>query len=120
MKSESRAAMAYIVGRLLTGKNATAVFDYSRSVHVSFSGYVRVGTVQVYDYETRGYISGSGSEFSLGLFDYSRNSHVQLNVIGNQFNGFDYGTGTHFQGTVSGSAIQLYDFGESRYFNYAI
>ena len=120
VRAENRAAVAYIVGRLLTGKHASSVYDYARSVYVNFSGSVRTGHVQVFSYETSNYVSGSGSSSSLNLFDYAHGNHLHLKLAGNQFKGFDYGTGTHFQGNVAGRGVQLFDYGEGQYFNYAI
>ena len=120
MKAESRSAIAYIAGRLLSGQHSTTIFDYGRSKYVSFTGSVQPGRVQVFDHETGNHIAGSGTETSLNLFEYGRGAHIQLNVSEKQFSGFDYGSGTHFSGSVSGRNVNLFDYGESQYFQYLI
>jgi hypothetical protein len=120
VKSESRTAIAYIAGRLVSGRRSSTAFDYSRSQYVNFSGSVRPGKVQVFDYETGNHISGSGSDRSLRLFEYGRGSHIQLNLNGQQFKGFDYGSGTHFMGNVNGNRVNIFDYAEGQYFNYLV
>jgi hypothetical protein len=51
MKANGRAAVAYIAGRLITGKIANSVFDYGQSKYISIAGTVSTARVQVFDYE---------------------------------------------------------------------
>jgi hypothetical protein len=120
VRSESRAAIAYIAGRLISGRHSSSVYDYARSKFINFSGTVQSGRVQVFDHETGNHFVGSGSEASINLFEYGRGAHIHLAIAGHSFSGFDYGSGTHFSGTVTGGTIAVYDYGESQYFNYSV
>jgi hypothetical protein len=48
---ESRTAIAYIAGSIISGRRTSVAFDYSRSKSVNFSGSIQLGCVQVYDHE---------------------------------------------------------------------
>jgi hypothetical protein len=116
MDSAVRACVAYIAGRLSTGQDSSAVYDYSERKHRSISGDVSDVHVGVYDYARHAHISGGGQS----LYDHKEQCHIQLNVNGAHFDGYEYKTHSHFQGTVSGNGISLYDFKEQKYFNYSI
>lgn len=116
MQAHTRRAIAYIAGRLISSSRASAVYDYSESRYVNFSGDVSFQNVNVYDYDQRCYVSGSlGS-----LYHYGNRSYVQLDVNGTNFRGYDYDTRNNLSGNVSGSAVSLYDYGTSAYFNYSV
>jgi hypothetical protein len=120
MNANSRAAIAYIAGRLLTGYHSKAVFDYSQSKYLNIRGTVAPGIVQVFDYEDGAHISGSGNGTTFSLFHYGEGSHISLVISNPNFKGFDYGTGSHFQGSVQGTAVQLYDFSSGQYYQFQI
>ena len=107
MKTNGRAAIAYIAGRLVTGLNSNAIFDYSQSKYIQIAGTVTPAQVQVFDYELGAHISGSGNGTNFSLFNYGESSHIALTITQRNFRGYDYGTGSHFQGNVSGRTVQL-------------
>jgi len=120
MNPNSRAVIAYIAGRLVTGFHSNSVFDYSQSKYLQITGTVAAGIVQVFDYEDQANISGSGNGTNFSLFHYGEGSHITLNILRPNFKGFDYGTGSHFQGSVQGRIIQLFDFSTGEYYQYQI
>lgn len=108
--------MAYIAGRLASGSQAGAVYDYSEGAYFNFSGDVGTGNVNVFDYEQGCHISGSLQS----LFHYGNGRHIQLTVEGGHFSGFDYNSGRHFNGNVQGNNISLFDYEHGQYFNYSV
>jgi hypothetical protein len=117
MRPHTRRAVAYIAGRLVSGREATAVYDYSERRYVHFSGEVSEDAANVYDYEERCHIGGSLPS----LFHYGNRRHIQCNRSGTQvIDGFDYDTNRHFNVNVSGQAVSVYDYEHGQYFNYSV
>jgi len=63
MKSHTRRAVVYIVGRALGNDSSTSVYDYSASQHFPFGGDVDHRNVAIYDYTERCHIGGALSSF---------------------------------------------------------
>jgi hypothetical protein len=116
MDPNTRACVAYVAARLLSGRKSSSIYDYSQSRHISIDGDVTQRNVGVYDYDRGCHFSGQPPSF----YDYGRGAHVTLDVKGKNFSGYDYGDGHHFSGSVSGTSVTLYDYGESSHFNYSI
>ena len=116
MHPNTRACIAYVAGKLISGSGSSSVYDYSRSRHISISGSVDASHVGVYDHDRGCHFSGSLPN----LYDYGRSAHISLNINGNQFSGYDHGDSHHFSGLVNGSSISIYDNGASMHFNYSV
>lgn len=115
MNSNTRACIAYITGSL-HGRNASSVYDYSQSRHISVSGTVSESSINVYDYDRGCHISGSPSS----LYDYGNSAYIQLNMNGIQFSGYDYDSGNHYSGTVNGGSVSIYDYETSQHYSYSV
>ena len=116
MNAGTRACIAYVAGRVISGSGGSTVYDYSQSRHVSMSGSIDGNTIGVYDHNRGCHFSGTLPS----LYDYGTRAHVSLEIDGSQFNGYDYAGRHHFSGSVSGSSVQVYDYGESKHFSYAL
>ena len=116
MEASTRACVAYVAGRAISGKACSYVYDYSQSRHYSVSGGVEGRNVSVYDHERRCHFSGTLPS----LYDYGRSAHVNIDIKGNQFSGDDFGNSHHFSGTVNDSSISLYDYGTSQNYSYTL
>lgn len=120
MRSDVRACTAYVAMRLISGRSASAVYDYSGSGYVSIDGQITATNVDVYDHSRGAHFGGNGSGGRFSLYDYGNSSHVDLQINGNNYEGYDYGSSCHFSGTVSGTSTSLYDYGSSGYFDYSL
>lgn len=116
MKDYTRAAIAYIAGRIISGTNSSSIYDYSKSTYINISGSIERNTVNVYDYSQSCHISGTYNS----LYHYGDSHYINLNINGNQFDGYDYGHACHFSGNVSGNSISLYDYGTSSNYRYSL
>ena len=116
MEAHTRRAVAYIAGRLISGSDAAAVYDYSESRYVNFSGDVDAQNVNVYDYEQSRHIGGTLPS----LYHYGNSRHIDLKVNGADFEGYDYASNKHFSGHVDGKNVSLYDYEHGQYFNYTV
>jgi hypothetical protein len=114
----TKACIAYVAGRLVSGKLTSSVYDFSQSKHVLISGTVNGQNIAIYDHDRACHFGGSGNGTALSLYDYGRSSHISLQIQGNQFSGYDHGAGTHYSGTVSGNSVRIYDHGLAGYTNY--
>jgi hypothetical protein len=119
LNSGTRACIAYIAGRIISGKESAGVFDLSQSMHFSFSGNVRDDIVSLHDHERNCAVVGKGDALRLHLHDFGTNSELSLKIKGKQFSGIDYGTSKHFNGSVNGSTISVYDYENSTMYNFS-
>ena len=121
MKSHTRRGIAYIAGRLVSGKYSTTLRDDSEGKHFSFGGEVSLENgVSVYDYEQSCFIRGNSSGGPLSLYHDGNANWIDLAIDGNTFKGYDKDSGSFFSGTVNGDFITIYDNEHSQYFKYLL
>jgi hypothetical protein len=120
MEKFVRAAVAYVAGRLISGKESSSIYDFSEKDYTSLGGPVSPASVNVFDYTHACYISGGGNGQTLKLFHCGVNNYISLTLRGDSFAGYDYGSGSHFSGMVRRFRIRLYDSGSNAYFSYSI
>ena len=120
MTPSVRACVAYVAGRLISGRTASSIYDCSACGHVSISGDVDDRKVSVYDYEHGCAFSGSGNRREFSLYHYGDRHQVSLKIDGDQFTGYDHGSMHPFEGGVSGGSITLYDSESGAYHSYSL
>jgi hypothetical protein len=115
----NRVCIAYIVARLIAGKDVTALYDYSQSCEIDSSGLPDQQCLKECNYINWSYLPGSPA---ISKYQYACNAghSIDLAVKGNSFIGYIKGSSTHFIGTVRGDSIYLYDRKEAAHFNYRI
>lgn len=115
MEHLKRRAISYIVGRILSGKESGAVFDFKDSKYYNFSGEIG-NTISVFDYSRSSYLTGDKTS----IFDDYSKKYISLVIEGIVFSGFDYESGEHFSGNVNSNSISFYDYDGSTYYNFSI
>ena len=120
MRPNTRACIAYVAVRLVTGRNALSVYDYSQSKHILVSGTVEESRIQIYDHDRGCEFSGNRNGDKFSLHHYGDSHFVDLFLDATKFKGYDYGTSSPFYGEVTGKSIRVYDYRESSFFNYSI
>jgi hypothetical protein len=116
MKTHTRHAVAYIAGRMASGRTSGSVYDYQERRHVNLSGNVTGSSISAYDYDQECHIAGS----STSLYHYGNRAHLTLKLSAARFSGYDYGSKAHFSGSVNGRSVSLYDYETGRYYNFSI
>ena len=122
MKDHTQRAVAYIVGRLATGKYSSSLHDFSVSKDFTFEGSVSPATVSIFDYQKRCKITGSGDSGSFTLLHHGNYRELILNFEAekNRFSGYDEDSKTNYSGTVDGGSISVYDYEHSKLFTYSL
>lgn len=120
MEAHLRAALAYIAGRLVSGKNACAVYDHSRSQRIMMGGEANSRVIAIYDHAQGCHISGNGSGSQYSLFHHGERRPISLTLQGSSFSGHAYGRSTRFRGTVEGNFISVVEDGSARPFGYSL
>lgn len=119
MKDSARARVAAVVASAAAKKSVSSVYDYTTGGHRSVSVDATSGGVTGFDYTTSSHIS-AGSSGNLGFYDYEFGSHVQLDLVGEQFTGYDYLSGTHFSGTVRNGSVSVFDYETGKHHSYSV
>lgn len=120
MAPQLRAALAYLAGRLTTGKNANGVYDYSRSKQVMLSGAAEGGVVSVYDHDQKCHISGTANGPQYFLFHHGLRWQFCLILQGSEFSAHDYGRSTPVTGWVLDDGVVVVEPAISERFGYTL
>lgn len=121
MEAKKRRMLAYIVGRLILGKEATAVYDHGAKKWFNAAGHCRKDKIEVFDYERQCFLVGVFKGPRMSIFDNGTQKFVELKLKGGKkFEGFDYESGKHFGGEADPKAVALYDFADKKYHHYVI
>ena len=114
MHPNTRACLAYIANVLVNRSAGLAVYDYSQSKRITFTGSVNQTSVSLYDHERHSYIAGTLSN----LYDHDHKAFVSLSISGCEISGYDFSGGHQFCGTVDGHSVTLVEYDTSHRFCY--
>ncbi|MFM0160678.1 hypothetical protein [Paraburkholderia sediminicola] len=116
MNPGTRVCIAYVAGRIISGRKRGHIYDFGRSKFILFSGSVDDKKANVYDHDRGCHFSGTLPS----LYDFGGSHHVSIKIDGSRFSGYDFGASHHFNGTVRNATVSVYDFGASSFFTYSI
>lgn len=119
MQTDTRTCIAYLAGRIISGKGHFALYDYARALHIDMSSLPHSHCLKQF---------GNGRKISLsrsdrgGRYRYTCGSghFFDIAIQGTTFIGYVSKGSSHFIGNVRGEAIYLYAHSESVHFNYRI
>jgi len=120
MKDTARRSIAYIVGSLISGQSASAIYDFTSSKYTNFSGNISNTDISVFDYDLNCYVCGFGINGSFSLYHYGNGNHISMEMDASSFQGYDYDSGAHFSGSVTGNTITIYDYGTAKNYTYQL
>ncbi|MEN6465775.1 MAG: hypothetical protein ABFD62_11400 [Syntrophaceae bacterium] len=120
MHPKLRTCIAYVAGRLISGRDATSIYDKSQAKDIFIEGPVTPASVKVFDRDRGCYLSGLGDENAYELYDFGGMYYVELIVTGNTFEGYDHGTPSLFKGEMNGDDITMYDDAFSETFSFVL
>jgi hypothetical protein len=115
-----RRIIAYIVGKLVRGKDIDKLFDQSNSSYIKIAGEVTLTKINVYDMERNELITGSGDTKGISLYDFATAKFIDLKINKEEFDGFDYETKKVFYGNVKDNTISVFDFQDSKHHYYTM
>lgn len=112
MDARTRAVIAYIAGRLITGSAGWSIQDKDRKRRIPLDGWIDGGNIRIYSHERHGYVSGLGAEGHYVLFHHGgeRGLTLAVNVEERTFSG----------GEVAERAVRLYDYQDMRWHLYSL
>ncbi len=119
MTSEKRRIVAYIAGRIASGRNLTGIHDRASGSWTQVGAVAAPNHLSLYDYDRACMVSVVGPAENLYVYDCGSGRHIQLRVSGCQFSGYDFETQAFFSGSVNGASIFFCDFQHSDYFKYS-
>jgi hypothetical protein len=118
--SSVRAAVAYVAGRLVSGKESSSVYSFADKDYTSLGGPVTPQSVNLFDYTHGCNISGGSGGRTFILFHTGVANYISLTVEGDSFTGHDSDSGSSFSGRVRRFRVGIYDSGANAYFWYSI
>ena len=118
----TRVLVAYIAGRLLTGRASFAIQDHDRKRRLWMDGTVETAEVKVYSHERHGYVSGLGDGERFSLYQHSGEGHIVLlvNLPELRFEGCEHHSTFHFFGNVADPSVRLYDYQDCKWHRFAL
>jgi hypothetical protein len=119
MKSHTRTYIAYIAGRLITGKRIATLYDFSQLQHINITSLPDAESLREFDRLYRDYIPGYASGCTY-KYTSSTGHSIDLSFNGNTFIGHISGSSAYFVGNVRGDNIYVFDHEDSAHLNYKI
>ena len=118
MNFYKRRIVAYIAGKLISGKEINKLFDRSNSSYAEIVGEVTITKINVYDSERNELITGSGDAKGISLYDFTTAKFIDLKIDKEKFDGFDYESKKIFYGELKDNTVSVFDFEDSKHHYY--
>jgi hypothetical protein len=115
MNNNKRRIVAFIIGKLASGREIYKIFDRSTSSYNEIKGEVSIARINVYDTERNELFTGSGDAKSISIYDLTSAKFIELRLNGLNFDGFDYDSKKIFYGEIKDSTVALFDYQDSKH-----
>jgi len=120
MNDQTRRAVAYIAGRIVSGKPAPSVYDHTTSRTYNFRGEFAATKITLRDLDSGSDIKGAGGSGMFTITQAGNGKPVSLKLNGSTFEGFDYETAKRYRGVITGTSVAVQDDQHGREFQYSI
>ena len=118
MKPTTRAVIAYIAARHVTGQGTSSIYDASQGGYVMITGSFGAEQVSIHDHQDRCQITGTRHGGRYDLHHQGNDAAIVIEFDGPQFRGVEHASGSAFHGVVEGRQITLHVGGEK--FDYSL
>lgn len=118
MNIYKRRIVAFVIGKLIRGKEISRVFDKTTSSYNEINGEVSIKSINVFDTEKNEMITGSGDEKGISLYDFATAKFIDLKINDENFDGFDYESRKVFYGEMKDNTVTFFDFQDSKHHYY--
>jgi len=115
----NRTRIAYIAGRLITGKRIASLYDFNSLSHIEIVRLPDADCLSEFDCKYKYYNSGNSGKY-IYWFNCKKDHAIDLSVNGSTFMGKITGSTAYFIGNVRGDLIHIYDREDSLHLNYRI
>ena len=118
MNIYKRRIVAFVIGKLISGREISRVFDKTTSSYNEINGEVSIKSINVFDTEKNEMITGSGDDKGISLYDFATAKFIDLKINGENFDGFDYESKRVFYGDMKDNTVSFFDFQDSKHHYY--
>jgi len=119
VKINNRTRIAYIAGRLITGKRIASLYDFNNLSHIEIGSLPDADCLTEFDCKHKDYAAANPGRYKY-WFCCKKDYSIDLSIKGNTFMGKITGSTAHFVGNVRGDLIHIYDHEDSLHLNYRI
>ena len=119
MKSEYRACISYLAGRLILDKDTAAMYECLEGRHLDAAELMEKNNISLL--EVRPPLKKPVPFDELGVryaLYNSRSGEIYLNISGNTFRGYSASDCSLFMGKASGNLVVIYDYRGKSFFKY--
>lgn len=119
VKIYNRTRIAYIAGRLITGKRIASLYDFNSLSHIEISSLPDADCLTEFDCKYKDSGPGNPGKY-IYWFNRKKDHAIDLSINGSTFMGKITGSTAYFIGNVRGDLIHIYDREDSLHLNYRI
>ncbi|MDH4231836.1 MAG: hypothetical protein OEW04_07370 [Nitrospirota bacterium] len=119
MKRHNRTRVAYIAGRLITGKRIASLYDFTTLTDVEIESLPDADRIRELDFEYNNYAKGNAFKYAF-RHEFTEKHAIDLTINGNTFMGRITGSSAYFIGNVRGDSIYIFDYEDAALLNYRI
>ena len=109
MNVNTRALVAYIAARHVTGQNTSCIRDKQHGAYVMFTGSMGAEAINIHDHQARCQITGTRREGHYELKHEGRGTQLVVDFDGPNFTGYAADSDEQFSGVVNGRDVTVED-----------
>jgi len=119
VKQQNRIRIAFIAGRLISGKRVASLYDVDSLTTVEIDKQPDADCLREFDQQYKDYAGSNGDNFCC-RYGLGKKHAISLSIKGSTFIGYITGSTAVFMGNVKGDSIYIYDREDSVHLHYRI